>query len=169
MRISSTVPLSIDGETITSILREYKIHSADVVIREDITIERLIDALAGNRVYIPSLTVVNKIDLMDVEVDNAVKVSAEKGTNLDLLKELIYRKLDFIRVYLKPPGGKADFNEPMILRRGATIEDICRKLHRDFVENFRYAKVWGNSVKFNGQRVGLEHVVEDGDVITIYA
>jgi len=169
VRISSTVPLQIDEETITSILKEYKIHSADVVIREEITIERLIDALAGNRVYIPSLTVVNKIDLMDVDVDNAIKVSAEKGINLDLLKEEIYRKLDFIRVYLKPPGGKVDFNEPMILRRGATVEDICKKLHRDFVENFRYAKVWGKSVKFEGQRVGLEHVVEDGDVVTIYA
>lgn len=169
VRISSTVNQKIDERTIVEILKEYKIHSADVIIREELSIERLIDALAGNRVYIPSLTVVNKIDLMDVEVDGAIKISAEKGINLDLLKEQIYRKLDFIRVYLKPPGGKADMENPMILRRGARVEDICRKLHRDFVENFRYAKVWGNSVKFDGQRVGLDHVVEDGDILTIYA
>ncbi|WP_290596024.1 MULTISPECIES: OBG GTPase family GTP-binding protein [unclassified Archaeoglobus] len=169
VRISSTVNQKIDERTIVEILKEYKIHSADVIIREELSIERLIDALAGNRVYIPSLTVVNKIDLMDVEVDGAIKISAEKGINLDLLKEQIYRKLDFIRVYLKPPGGKADMENPMILRRGAKVEDICRKLHRDFVENFRYAKVWGNSVKFDGQRVGLDHVVEDGDILTIYA
>ncbi|WP_202319572.1 OBG GTPase family GTP-binding protein [Archaeoglobus neptunius] len=169
VRISSTVKQSIDESTIMEILREYRIHSADVVIREEITIERLIDALAGNRVYIPSITVVNKIDLMDVDVDNAIKISAEKGINLDLLKEEIYRKLDFIRIFLKPPGGKADMENPMILRRGATVEDICRKLHRDFIENFRYAKVWGKSVKFHGQRVGLDHVVMDGDTVTIYA
>lgn len=169
VRISSTVSQKIDEKTIIEILREYKIHSADVVIREELSIERLIDALAGNRVYIPSLTVVNKIDLMDVDVADAIKISAEKGINLELLKEQIYRKLDFIRVYLKPPGEKADMENPMILRRGAKVEDICRKLHRDFVENFRYAKVWGKSVKFNGQRVGLDHVVEDGDILTIYA
>ncbi len=169
VKISSTVKLSLDEKTIVEILREYRIHSADVIIREDITLDRLIDALAGNRVYIPSLTVVNKIDLMDVSVNNAIKVSAEKGINLDRLKEAIYRKLDFIRVFLKPPGGKANLDEPMVLRRGARIEDVCRKLHRDFVENFRYAKVWGKSVKFDGQRVGLDHVLEDGDIVTIYA
>ncbi len=168
VKISSTTNLSIDEKTIVDVLREYRIHSADVIIREDITLDRLIDALAGNRVYIPSITVVNKIDLMDVDVD-AIKVSAEKGTNLDKLKEEIYRKLDFIRVYLKPPGGKANMDEPMVLRRGAKVEDVCRRLHRDFLENFRYAKVWGKSVKFNGQRVGLDHILEDGDILTIYS
>ncbi|MET1124351.1 MAG: TGS domain-containing protein, partial [Archaeoglobaceae archaeon] len=169
VRISSTVPLSIDESTIVEILKEYKIHSADVVIREDLTIDRLIDALSGNRVYIPSLVVVNKIDIYDVEPDfEAIKISAEKGINIEELKEAIFRKLDFIRVYLKPPGGKAS-EEPMVLRRGATIEDICRRLHEHFLRNFRYARVWGKSVKFDGQHVGLDHVVEDGDIVTIYA
>lgn len=169
VRISSTVNQKIDERTIIEILREYKIHSADVIIREELSIERLIDVLAGNRVYIPSLTVVNKIDIMDVDVDDAIKISAEKEINLELLKEQIYRKLDFIRIYLKPPGEKPDMENPMILRRGARVEDVCRKLHKDFVENFRYARVWGRSVKFNGQRVGLDHTVEDGDILTIYA
>ncbi|MEM0202563.1 MAG: GTP-binding protein [Archaeoglobaceae archaeon] len=168
LKINSTVPLSIDAKTIAEILKEYRIHNADVLIREDITIERLIDALNGNRVYIPSITVVNKIDLMDVECEGAIKVSAEKGINLDLLKEEIYRKLGFIKVYLKPPGEKADMERPMILREGATVADVCRKLHKDFVENFKYARVWGRSVKFEGQRVGIDHVLCDNDVISIY-
>ncbi len=170
IRISSTVPLSLDEKTIAGILSEYKIHNADVTVREDITIERLIDVLDGNRVYIPSLVVINKVDLMDVDPDfDAVKVSGKYGTNLDVLKESIYKKLDLIRVYLKPPGGKPNMEEPMILRRGARVEDVCRRLHRDFVDKFRYAKVWGKSVKFDGQRVGLDHVLSDGDVLTIYA
>ncbi len=168
IRINSTVPLSLDEKTIIEVLKEYRIHNADVIIREDLTLDRLIDALAGNRVYIPSITVVNKIDLMDVNVDNAIPISAEKGINLDVLKEEIFRKLDFIRVYLKPPGEKPS-DKPMILRRGARIEDVCKKLHKDFLRNFRYAKVWGKSVKFNGQRVGLDHVLEDEDIVTIYA
>ncbi|AIY89970.1 OBG GTPase family GTP-binding protein [Geoglobus acetivorans] len=170
LSIKSTVDLSIDEQTIRSILREYKIHNGEILIREDITIDRLIDAILGNRAYIPSITVVNKIDLYpDAQIpENAIAVSAEKKINLDKLVEEIYRKLDFIRVYLKPPGGKME-EEPMILRRGARVEDVCRKIHRDLLENFKYARVWGRSVKFEGQKVGLEHELEDGDVITVYA
>ncbi|MCS7121576.1 MAG: GTP-binding protein [Archaeoglobaceae archaeon] len=167
IKISSTVKLSISEETITEVLKEYKIHSADVIVREDLTLDRLIDAIIGNRKYVPSLTVVNKVDLMDVEVDGAIKISAEKGINLEELKRAIFEKLEFIRVYLKPPGEKVS-SEPMILRKGATIADVCKKLHSDFLKKFRYAKVWGRSVRFQGQHVGLEHVVEDGDVVTIY-
>lgn len=168
IKITSTVPLSLDEKTIVAVLREYRIHNADVLIREDITIDRLIDAILGNRVYIPAIYVVNKVDLYDVKVNNAIPISAEKKINLDKLIDEIYNKLEFIRVFLKPPGSKVE-EEPMILRRGARIEDICKKLHRDMLKNFRYAKVWGKSVKFNGQRVGLDHIVEDGDIVTIYA
>ena len=168
IKITSTVPLSLDEKTIVAVLREYRIHNADVLIREDITIDRLIDAILGNRVYIPAIYVVNKVDLYDVKVNNAIPISAEKKINLDRLIDEIYNKLEFIRVFLKPPGSKVE-EEPMILRKGARIEDICKKLHRDMLKNFRYAKVWGKSVKFNGQRVGLDHIVEDGDIVTIYA
>jgi len=168
IKITSTIPLSLDERTIIEILREYRIHNADVLIREDITIDRLIDAILANRVYIPATYVINKIDLYNVELDGAIPISAEKKINLDKLVDEIYNKLEFIRIYLKPPGGKIE-SEPMILRKGARIEDICKKLHRDMLRNFRYAKVWGKSVKFDGQRVGLEHVVEDEDVVTIYA
>ncbi len=170
IKISSTVKLTkIDERTIKGILAEYKIHNAEVLIREDITIDRFIDALAKNRVYIPSITVVNKIDLLTEEkkFDDALLISARKETNLDKLKDEIFEKLGFIRVYLKPQGGKPDLNEPMILKKGSTIENICRKLHKDFIRKFKYAKVWGSSVKFPGQRVGLEHKVEDGDIVTI--
>ncbi len=168
IKITSTVPLSLDEKTIVAVLREYRIHNADVLIREDITIDRLIDAILGNRVYIPAIYVVNKVDLYVVKVNNAIPISAEKKINLDKLIDEIYNKFEFIRVFLKPPGSKVE-EEPMILRKGARIEDICKKLHRDMLKNFRYAKVWGKSVKFNGQRVGLDHIVEDGDIVTIYA
>ncbi len=176
INITSTVPLSIDEETIMEILREYRIHNADVLIREDITIDRLIDAIQGNRVYIPAIEVVNKIDLIDESYleslrqsfPHAVFISAEKGFGLEELKEKIYKKLDFIRIYLKPPGKKPE-KEPMVLRKGSTVKEVCERLHRDMVKNFRYAKVWGKSVRFPGQRVGIDHVLEDGDIVTIYA
>jgi hypothetical protein len=171
MKITSTVPLSLDEQTVIEVLREYKIHNAEILIREDVTIDRLIDGVLRNRVYIPGIVVVNKIDLyMPPEIpDGAIPLSAEKRLNLDVLAEKIYSKLDFIRIYLKPPGGKADFDEPLIVRRGMTVGDVCKKLHRDMYENFRYAKVKGKSVKFDGQRVGIDHILEDGDILTIYA
>ncbi|ENN96437.1 small GTP-binding protein [Methanocaldococcus villosus KIN24-T80] len=177
--VNSTVPLDIDEDEIRAILNEYKIHNADVIIREPITVEQFIDVVTGNRVYIPSLVVVNKIDLAD---ENYIKyieerlrefgkdyvlVSGNKGINLDLLKEKIYNKLGFIKIYLKPQGKKPDFDEPLIMRKGATVKDVCEKLHRDFVKNFRYALVWGKSVKHPGQRVGLDHKLEDEDILTI--
>jgi hypothetical protein len=94
-------------------------------------------------------------------------VSADSGINIDLVKEEIYEKLDFIRLYMRPKGGETDFKEPLIIRRDSTIEDVCNKLHRGMKKEFRYGLVWGKSVKFGGQRVGLQHVLEDEDVLTI--
>jgi len=176
VKISSTVPLtSLDDQTIRSVLAEYRVHNAEVLIREDITVEELIDVLSGHRAYIKALKVVNKIDLGDEEMvrqmrrrmPDAVFISAEKGENIEALKEEIYRALDFIHVYMKPQGGEVDWSEPLILRRGSTIEDVCSKLHRDFKTKFRFARIWGDSVKFEGQRVGLRHVVADGDVVSL--
>ncbi|AGK60688.1 small GTP-binding protein domain protein [Archaeoglobus sulfaticallidus PM70-1] len=171
LKITSTVPLSIDEQTIYEVLREYRIHNAEVLIREDVTVDRFIDAILRNRVYIPAIVVVNKIDLYNPGnlPDSVIPVSAEKKINLDLLAKSIYEKLDLIRIFLKPPGGKADLNEPMIIKRGMTVGDVCKKLHKDMYRNFRYARVIGKSAKFKEQRVGIDHVLEDGDILTIYA
>jgi ribosome-interacting GTPase 1 len=57
--------------------------------------------------------------------------------------------------------------EPLIVKRGNTVGDVCEVIHRDFRNNFRYAMVWGRSAKFPGQTVGMDHVVEDEDILTI--
>jgi ribosome-interacting GTPase 1 len=75
--------------------------------------------------------------------------------------------LDLMKVYLKKQGAKADLEEPLVVRRHSTIEDVCRSLHSSFLEKFLYAKVWGRSAKYPGQRKGLDHVLEDGDVVNI--
>jgi hypothetical protein len=175
LHVSSTVELTqLDVDTIKDVLGEFKIYNGEVVVREDITLDRLLDAVAGNRVYIPALVVLNKIDLVREEYISNVRstidcipVSARDGTNIETLKQAIYRRLEFIRVYTKEPGGKPDMDEPMILVKGSTVEDLCTRLHRDFRETFRYARVWGGSVKHPGQMVGLSHVLADKDVVTI--
>ena len=172
VRLISTVELTqINERIIRSVLNVYGIHSAEVTIREDITTNQFIDVITGNRIYVPSLVVVTKIDLVDnlkVNWDQKfVLTSAKEGFNMEKIKEEIYNKLKIIRLYMKPRGKKPDYDEPLILRAGSTVADICDELHRDIRERFRYAQIWGNSVKFDGQIVGLDHLLEDKDVVTI--
>ncbi len=159
---------SLSEETARAILMEY-MSNADVVIRDDLTAEELIDAVLGNRAYLPGILVVNKVDLKDVKVEadmDVVYISAKRGEGIEELKQKIFEKLELVRIYLKPEGKKVE-KRPMVLRKGATIKDVCLRLHRDFVRDFRYAVVSGPSASFPGQRVGLTHEVKDGDVVTI--
>lgn len=176
--IMTTVELTkMDKRTARAIVREYGHINADVIIREDISEDRLIDALVENRVYTDALVVLNKIDLVDknhldsilgeMEKWTVVPVSARTTEGLESLKDRIFDSLDLIRVYMKPQGEEADLDEPLVIRRGSTIGDVCDHLHRTFRPNFRYAWVWGESAKFPGQKVGLDHQVQDEDVITV--
>jgi small GTP-binding protein domain len=173
--ISSTKDLELTEDLIKAILNEYKIHNAHVLIRESIDVDQLIDVIMGNRVYIPAVVVVNKVDMADEyvlkkcksEYPDATYISADKEENLEAVKDLIYDALDFIRIYLKPQGGPADMEEPLIVRKGTTVGDVCDHLHRDFRRKFRYSQVWGTSAKHPGQRAGLEHVLDDRDLLTL--
>jgi len=166
--------ISIDH--LKDILHLYGIVSARVVVREDVTSEQLSDYIAGNISYSKALTILNKIDLVDKKFltdlktkikSDVIEVSANSDMNIEILKEKIYQKLKFIRIYMRPKGGETDFKEPLIARESDTVEDICNKLHRRLKREFRYGLVWGKSVKFGGQRVGLTHILQDEDVLTI--
>jgi len=166
----------ITEKHLKDILHLYGLVSARVVVREDITSEQIADHIAGNISYSKAITVLNKIDLVDEKFledlktkikSNVIEVSANSDINIEILKEKIYEKLKFIRIYMKPKGEEADFKEPFIAREGDTVEDVCNKMHRRLKRQFRYGLVWGKSVKFGGQRVGLTHVMQDEDVITI--
>lgn len=175
IEVRSTVKLTkIDTETIKEILREYRYINANIVIRDNITVDELIDHLSGNRVYIPAVPIINKIDLeyhnkntsKEIKEWNPVYISALKEKGLDELKKRIFDELNLIRVFLRPKGEKAD-DEPMILEKNSTIEDVCKKLHSDFMEKFRYARIWGPTAKFPKQRVGIDHKLEEGDTVRI--
>ena len=175
--IGSTVKLAkLDKKTIESILREFDLNNANIVIREDIDIDQLIDIVEANKVYMPSIVVLNKIDMVSKEelekarekINPDLCISAEKGLNMHELKELIFRRLRLMRIYLKEYNKKADMEEPLIIKEGATLRDLCSKLHKDFISKFKFAKVWGKSAKYPGQRiVKIDHRMDDGDVIEL--
>ena len=166
----------IDEKTIKAIMNEYRIINADITIRSDIDADELIDVIEGNRVYTSSLIVLNKVDLASLEHLEATKkklrrvdltISAQKKMNLNELKAQIVDSLKLIRIYLKPHGDETDWEEPLIMRQGTSIADVCDKLHGSFRREFKYARIWGNSIKHNGGKVGLKHILFDEDVLTI--
>lgn len=96
-----------------------------------------------------------------------ISISATKGIGLEGLKREVYKSLDIIRVYTRAPGQKTGPGEPMIMKRGSTVMDAARSVHKDFQAGLKYALVWGSG-KFDGQKVKREHVLKDGDVIEIH-
>ena len=182
--VNAQVPIKASERLIKEIMRLYGLHNGRLIIREpNLTDDQLIDVLNGNRIYVPSVIVLNKIDLVNASFVQEIKskitgnnnnnnnyfiaVSADSHINIDVLKEAIYQRLGFIRVYMRPKGGETDFKEPLIIKNGATVQDVCNKIHRNMAKNFRYGLVWGKSAKFAGQKVGLDHKLADEDVLTI--
>jgi len=180
--VTASVDLDLDSATITSILREHGYANADVTIAEPVDLDRLIDGVRDNRVYLPSIVVVNKADLIepdyaetvderlrdhDIDPDEAVFISATEDRGLDSLRETIWAELGLIRIYMDKPGRGVDYDEPLILFAGDTVEDACEKLGGEFKERFRFARVSGPSAKHDEQQVGLDHELADEDVLRI--
>ncbi|WVN89866.1 uncharacterized protein L203_105096 [Cryptococcus depauperatus CBS 7841] len=177
--ITNTVPLTkIDPQEIRAVLQEYRMSNAAVSIHQpDATIEDLIDVVEGNRVYIPAIYVLNKIDAISIEeldllykIPNSVPISSKLWLNVDELLEVMWDKLNLVRVYTKPRGQQPDYSSPVVLQRGkCTVEEFCNAIHKEIAKQFKNAMVWGTSAKHaRGQKVGLDHVLEDEDIICIF-
>lgn len=178
LTVSSTVRLThLGGGLASQIAREFGMHNGSIVLREDATEDQLIDALAGNRVYVPALLSVNKSDLLtpaerarivlEQRPFDPIFVSARDRLGLDALVDRIGHALKFIRVYVKPPGKPADMDEPVILREGDHVAELLHRLPPELGRSFRSAQVWGRSARFPGQTVGRDHVLADEDIVTI--
>jgi hypothetical protein len=177
IKISKTVKMThLDDDTIKGIMNTFRISNADIIIRSDITDDELIDCIEANKKYVSSITVLNKVDMVSKEqADRIAKkvyadlmISAQKKEHLEELKELIFRKLDLIRLYMKEPGKNPDMDIPMITFKGCSVQDVCSKLHKDFVSKFKFCKVWGKSAKFPGQKLSLKHILQDGDILELH-
>jgi len=166
---------TLDSDYVKSILSEFRICNADVILREDATEDELIDVVEGNRVYIPCLYVLNKIDQISIEeldiiykIPHCVPISAHHKWNFDDLLEKIWNYLALVRIYTKPKGQLPDYTAPVVLQQGKTsIEQFCENIHKSIMQSFKCALVWGASVKHQPQKVGKEHELVDEDVVQI--
>jgi ribosome-interacting GTPase 1 len=129
-------------------------------------------------IFIPLLVVVNKCDGESADEDFAVlcelleedwpliPVSAATGRNFDRLKQAVFERLEIMRIYAKPPGKEPDLSRPFVMKKGGTVEEFAGKVHKDFLENLKSARVWG-SAAHDGLMVSRDHVLQDGDVVEL--
>ena len=176
----------IDGtvKDVERLLARYRIYRARVYIEGEVSLEDIEMAVLRSTVYRPAIVLANKADLPGAKErymrlyrylaerrERSVwllPVSARTGLNLDKLGELLFRRLGIIRVYTKKPNAEPS-KTPVVLPRGSTVRDLAEHIHSDLIEHFLYAKVWGPSAKYPGERVGLDHVLEDGDIVEIHS
>jgi ribosome-interacting GTPase 1 len=136
----------MNAEVARLVCKEYKISCADIILREDVTVDQFIDTIEGNRAYIPVLYVFNKIDAITIEeldildqLPNYVPISSQHKWNMEELMEEIWDRCKMIRIYTKPQGQIPDYDEPVILHStNPTVEEFCNRLHKGIMAQFNF-------------------------------
>ena len=98
---------------------------------------------------------------------NIIRFSCLDGTGIQSLKEQAFSGLNKVRIYTKSPRGSPQYDNPMVINRGSTISDVAYRLHKEWKGKLKYALLWGSS-KFDGQRVGKEYLLSDGDTVELH-
>ena len=120
--------------------------------------------LALAEIELPTLVVATKVDEAPAP-EGSLGVSVLDDASLERLRDAIWGLTGLIRVFLRRPGDAE--GEPFALEPPATVADVAHTIHNDVAEACRGARIWGPSARFDGQRVGREHVVADDDTIEI--
>ena len=98
---------------------------------------------------------------------NFVLVSTQTKEGLEELKDKIFNSFNIIRIYTRQPGKKED-EVPVTMPPESTLGQVAEKILHGYSRRVKFAKIFGPSAKFLGQRVGLKHVVKDKDVVEFY-
>ncbi len=159
------------------ILQEHRIHNAGVDIKGPTTAEDVEEALDESIVYRKAMIIATKMDAPKAS-NNFIKLTHAYGKRFsiflasskegrpDELKKQIFENLNVVRVYTKRPDEKPA-ERPLMLRRGSTIADVAREVHKDFARNLKFARVWG-STRFPGQQVPRDYELRDKDVVELH-
>lgn len=131
-------------------------------------------------IRLPAVLLVNKTDkIADPKAEIAIfeeltdlrypsfPISATTGAGLDKIGPWIFDRLGIVRVYTKAPGKPPDMERPYTIRRGGVVLDVAELVHRDIAQSLKFARLW-RSGTFDGQHVGGEHDLQDGDVVELH-
>lgn len=125
----------------------------------------LLSLVRGSDLMVWMFNTPSEKEILDRELDN-VKIP-KLIISSDYVPDQIWKSLNLIKIYTKQPGKKKDY-PPIALEKGRKIKDIVSYVHKDFLTKFRFARVWGKSAKFEGQSMGLDHKLEDNDIVEIH-
>ncbi|HKZ88479.1 MAG TPA: GTPase [Candidatus Bathyarchaeia archaeon] len=165
---------------VEALIRSYRINDAIVKISGEVRLDDVEDAIFESTIYKPALIVANKLDLKGTEANlrrleghvgsklPIIAVSCEQKRGLEKVGEELFKTMQIIRIYTKEPGAKLPSTNPFTLKRGATLQDLAKSIHGEFVKDFSYARVWAERLVFSPQKAGLAFVLEDGDVVEIH-
>jgi hypothetical protein len=165
---------------VEDLLRGYRVSDAIVRISGDVRLDDVEDAIFESTIYKPAVVVANKLDLKGAEANlrvlkrhvngklPVIAMSCERKIGLDELGKALFETLGVIRIYTKEPGMKVHSDHPFALRRGATVNDLAKNIHKEFVLNFLFAMVWAKRLPFSPKKVGLGFLLDDGDIVEIH-
>ncbi len=170
--------LRADRQDAIETCRDFGILNADVRINRPMGLEDFVDAIDKSTVWKKAFVILNKTDLAEPkEVKRVVKlikarynlptlpVSVKEKKNMEGLKQAIWDISGLMRIYTVTSPD----SDPLVVPEGSTVLEVATKIHTDFAKKFKYARVWGKSVKYDGQRVGKGHVLQEGDIIELNA
>ena len=166
---------------VEELLRSYQINDAIVRISGAVALSDVEDAIYENTIYKPAVIVANKLDLPGAQKNlqtlkahvngklPIVPMSCQNKRGMEELGKAIFESLGIIRIYTKEPGSKAHSDHPFALRKGATINELAKNIHKELLMNFMFAMVWAKRLPFSPKKVGTSFVLDDGDIVEIHA
>ncbi len=165
---------------VEDLLRNYRISDAIVRISGEVTLDDVEDAIFETTTYKPALVVANKSDLPGAEANlkllqqyvngklPIVCMACERKVGIEHFGKALFESLGIIRVYTKEPGSRQPTGRPFALKQGATVGDLAKNIHKEFISNFLFAMVWAKRLPFSPKKVGLGFVLKDKDVVEIH-
>lgn len=166
---------------VEELLRGYKINDAIVRISGEVSLDEIENAIYENTIYKPAVIVANKLDLKGAQANlrtlkqhvngkfPVIPMSCERKVGLQELGKALFESLGIIRIYTKEPGMRTYSDHPFPLRKGDTVNELAKSIHKELLSNFIFAMVWAKRLPFSPKKVGINFVLDDGDIIEIHA
>jgi len=183
IQVASPTLSHLNKNQVIELAQEFGFRNVEIIIKEDLTQEQLIDSFSLSRVYLPAIVAVNKIDLIKERTKknapkvkspvplkkrfpNHIFISAKGNIGLEELKQAIWEKLGLMRIYLKPKDSEPDFENPLILKKGATILEAAEKISQELAQDLKGGQIFSGQVRYEGQRVGGSFELSERSIVT---
>jgi uncharacterized protein len=166
---------------VEQLLRDYNVHDAIIRISGEVSLADVQDAIYESTIYKPAVIVANKLDLPGAAANlrrlkehvggklPVVALSCERKLGMPELGKALFESLGLMRIYTKEPGVKVHSDHPFALRKGATVNELAKNIHKELLYNFIFAMVWRKRLPFSPKKVGMNFLLEDGDIVEIHA